>query len=378
MSTVIDSVGEIISEVKSEFVNKWMIKNFFEGCKENGQKLQSPMFSTGGYKWTICVYPKGANEESEEFVSIYLKSFNESDVEVTYSFHLLDAKNVRYPRYFVEKCVFQEYEKAGTGDFVPQSAVLDSKNNVLPKGMLTIQCDIQIAANCHCERVNNDLQPITPDYSCKIENMWRFETFFNNQEFSDVKFIIDGTDFHAHKNILANQSDVFAAMFKHGMKESLENTVEIDDVNYEVMQELFRFVYTGKINNIDKLARDLFLAADKYALEELKSTCVKYLCDSLSLDNALGCLDFADHYGISKLKQQAVDFIVSRAKYIEKFAGFVSIRDLHKDVMVEVFRRFTGFTLQQEKQDPPKSDEAPKSRDLFSEKKIRNFLKRRP
>ena len=46
--------------------------------------------------------------------------------------------------------------------------------------------------------------------------------------------------------------------------------MEIKDVEYEVLREMLRFVYTGKAPNLERMADDLLAAADKYALERLK------------------------------------------------------------------------------------------------------------
>ena len=44
---------------------------------------------------------------------------------------------------------------------------------------------------------------------------------------------------------------------------SLQNRVDITDVDHEVMREMLRFIYTGKAPNLDKMADDLLAAADK-------------------------------------------------------------------------------------------------------------------
>ena len=56
---------------------------------------------------------------------------------------------------------------------------------------------------------------------------------------------------------------MFAAMFEHEMEERKAGRVEIADVEPEVLQEMLRFVYTGKSPNLDKLADELLAAADK-------------------------------------------------------------------------------------------------------------------
>jgi speckle-type POZ protein len=55
-------------------------------------------------------------------------------------------------------------------------------------------------------------------------------------------------------------------MFSHEMEERKHNRVEIMDVEPEVLHEMLRFIYTGKSNNLTRMADDLLAAADKVPL----------------------------------------------------------------------------------------------------------------
>lgn len=52
-------------------------------------------------------------------------------------------------------------------------------------------------------------------------------------------------------------------MFESQMVEGIYNRVKIDDVEPEVMKEVLRFIYTGKISDIEKMLDLLLAAADK-------------------------------------------------------------------------------------------------------------------
>ena len=52
-------------------------------------------------------------------------------------------------------------------------------------------------------------------------------------------------------------------MFEHDLVESKQNRVDITDVDHDVMQEMLRFIYTGRAPNLDKMAAELLAAADK-------------------------------------------------------------------------------------------------------------------
>jgi speckle-type POZ protein len=52
-------------------------------------------------------------------------------------------------------------------------------------------------------------------------------------------------------------------MFESQMLEGLSNRVQIEDVESDVMNEVLRFIYTGKTSSIEKMADLLLAAADK-------------------------------------------------------------------------------------------------------------------
>ena len=133
---------------------------------------------------------------------------------------------------------------------------------------------------------------------------------FNSMPLSDVTFNIDGYDFPAHKSILSVRSEVFAAMFQHPSKEKLTNQIKIEDIEPDVFQELLRFIYTGRVQ-VDKLevmAAGLFIAADKYFLDQLKMTCENHLLRHMSPENCVVLLTTGDLQNPTELLKEAAKF----------------------------------------------------------------------
>ena len=56
-------------------------------------------------------------------------------------------------------------------------------------------------------------------------------------------------------------------MFEHEMEERKQNRVAITDVEHEVLREMLRYIYTGKSQNLEKMADDLLAAADKVRMK---------------------------------------------------------------------------------------------------------------
>ena len=103
-----------------------------------------------------------------------------------------------------------------------------------------------------------------------------FGCILGDKEFSDVTFIAGDKEIPAHKALLAAKSPVFAAMFKSRMKEEQTNRIEIPEKS-SVFEELLRFIYAGKIEKQEVYTEDLFVAADRYGIDQLASLCEKKL-----------------------------------------------------------------------------------------------------
>ncbi|XP_008216040.1 speckle-type POZ protein B-like [Nasonia vitripennis] len=112
--------------------------------------------------------------------------------------------------------------------------------------------------------------------------------------------------------------------------------VEIADIKYGVLMEMIRFIYAGKTNDIDALADDLAVAADKYALDGLKNICEKRMLKILNMDNVINFVQLADTFQMVKLKKKAIEFIVKNALYCVGNKPEFGL--LPQDIVFEVFQ----------------------------------------
>ena len=92
-----------------------------------------------------------------------------------------------------------------------------------------------------------------------------------NGLFSDMALKIGDKKIPVHKAILASRSPVFAAMFQHDLKETKQGYVAITDLELDILEEMLKFIYTGKVENLDTMADSLLAAADKVSIFSLYS-----------------------------------------------------------------------------------------------------------
>lgn len=68
----------------------------------------------------------------------------------------------------------------------------------------------------------------------------------------------DGIVLKAHKSILSEKSSVFQSMFTIDMEEAASQSVDIIEFKGPVMKELLRFIYFGKVRDLEQVNMELF------------------------------------------------------------------------------------------------------------------------
>jgi len=109
----------------------------------------------------------------------------------------------------------------------------------------------------------------------------RLRHFYNDEEFSDVTFLVEGRKVYGHKLVLSTVSDCFRAMFMTGFRESGSEKAEIEIPNcsHGSFVTMMEYIYTGKgPRDIDVFGGD-------------------------GMDRAIALLELADQFFLYNLKQ---------------------------------------------------------------------------
>jgi len=129
---------------------------------------------------------------------------------------------------------------------------------------------------------------------------------FDDAKKADVTFLVNGEKIKAHKTILFARSTYFERMFDSDMKENLSDEVEVPDDDPEAFRGMLRYLYGGVAPpNLDDIAMDLFVLADKYGLEKLKTTCKTSIFANLGADTVVDALLLAYRYDNDDLMAEA-------------------------------------------------------------------------
>ncbi|CAB3980620.1 roadkill isoform X3 [Paramuricea clavata] len=312
-------------------------------CREEmGETLKSSMFSAGEsdkMKWCLRVNPKGLDEESKDYLSLYLLllATNKNEVRAKFKFSILNANREETKAMESQRAYrFVQGKDWGFKKFIRRDFLLDEINGLLPDDTLTLFCEVSVIAdsvNVSGSSSQTAFKVQECNLACQLGNL------LDTGLLSDVSLTLaDGKHFNAHKAILAARSPVFGAMFEHEMEERKNGRVQILDVESDVFKEMLQFIYTGKTSKLNEMAPELLAIADKYAIDRLKTMCEESLCNSLSTDNVCSILILADLHSANNLKEYAVDFVNSHAVAVTNSPGWKTLVSNHSHLLAEAFK----------------------------------------
>lgn len=341
-SNTINSFGKV-EVVKCIPTFMWTINNFCACHKKTGDALKSPIFSMGNnneLKWCIHLYPKGFDKNYENFVSLFLQleSCDQDNVKVKYKFCILNNKRSKThemgsdtDRLFTPGCDW------GFREFVSRDTLFDESNNLLPDNKLTIYCEIDV--NRRTTNIFNEnimAPPKLADNQSKI--IEDIEGLMKSKKFCDVSLVVGDKKFHAHKTILAARSTTLCTKFEQSLQDKKVTVLEINNFDQKVVKEMLRYIYTGKVEDLNKVAKEILPAANEYALEGLKNMCENVMSKNLNLDNVVEMLTVADTYSAYNLKKEAIDFIIANGEAVTSSPSFKAISASQPHLIAEAFR----------------------------------------
>ncbi|XP_033367385.1 speckle-type POZ protein, partial [Parus major] len=281
-----------------KFSYMWTINNFSFCREEMGEVIKSSTFSSGAndkLKWCLRVNPKGLDEESKDYLSLYLLlvSCPKSEVRAKFKFSILNAKGE---------------ETKAMGEW--ETSV--GANGLLPDDKLTLFCEVSVvqdSVNISGQNTMNMVKVPECRLADELGGLWE------NSRFTDCCLCVAGQEFKGHKAILAARSPVFSAMFEHEMEESKK-------VRGRGLLGNSRWEWSCPAHPLQRGASSLLLRA----------------AGNLSVENAAEILILADLHSADQLKTQAVDFINYHASDVMETSGWKSMVVSHPHLVAEAYR----------------------------------------
>jgi len=122
----------------------WTIKNFSLLREKTGEAIESSTFSGGPkdeLRWCLELYPKGFDEDSADYISIYLNLIlnDRKAVRTSYKISTLNAEGEK--AYGISDAdVLQRNESSGNAEFIRRDVL--SEESLLPGDRLILFCEV--------------------------------------------------------------------------------------------------------------------------------------------------------------------------------------------------------------------------------------------
>ena len=304
---------------------------------EHGTVLQSKEFcikiGDAITDWYIDIYPNGHDYDgSLKHIGIYLVRDTDTKFysDANFILSLIDSNGSK--RYSASYSLTLPESEAKANNFhgmaygfplfISHTELRDDRD-LIPDDTLTIMCELTINGG-GVSLVDSGPSSILVPAGNEETGTWNYmgdmREVFKDGKFTDAFIVCQEKEltavFPCHKAILAGRSQVFEAMFSPNFKEGMENKVEVVDVAADVLEEMLRFIYCGGVKNLKDGAANILVAAEKYALVDLKQMCEESLCVHMTVENVLDMMDLSDLHNAANLRATALKFIVENAKEV--------------------------------------------------------------
>ncbi|KAL1498372.1 hypothetical protein ABEB36_009181 [Hypothenemus hampei] len=119
------------------------------------------------------------------------------------------------------------------------------------------------------------------------------------------------TPFKLHSWIVRTRSEKLAKRLQEYSDEThkgVKYILSLTEYSYSVVNELIRYIYTDKVDSVDKYASKLLAISTVYHLQGLKGLCERHLIESLTPSNVANILLMADQCRCENLRKAALHY----------------------------------------------------------------------
>jgi speckle-type POZ protein len=314
-----------------------------------GRFIRSAPFTVGGFDWCVRFYPDGLHRaDTGDSFCVCLELLSErAEVRALYHLRLVHHNGAPWPAFWRNKPTLfttMEASKNRGLDIFKFIGTSDRQaSGHIHNDRLVIECDVTVIKEPQVSEVaviSEDLVVPPSDLSLN------FGKLLESEEGADVKFIVQGEIFPAHKVIVATRSPVFKAELYGPVGEGNRECITIEDMQAPVFKALLHFIYTDSLLAMEDLGSDdkemmkhLLVAADRYAMERLKLICEGILCESLDVETVATILCLADQHNCRKLKDACIEYINSSDRMDEVVAsqGYLHLKRACPSVFVDMW-----------------------------------------
>ncbi|KAJ1258847.1 hypothetical protein BS78_10G106800 [Paspalum vaginatum] len=286
-------------------------------------------YDVAGYDWEVRCYPFHLDLDKEwiAFRLVLRSKAREDVVKATLRCQLVDVNGI-FPPFGDQRATYRYTRQEELGPpilLVTHEQVM--RMGLLHNDSLTMQCAISVQRILRKEAASVHLSAGLPS----TDLPGQLSELLESHKGADIRLVVSGESFMAHKIILAARSPVFMAEFFGPMKESSSGVVEIKDMEPAAFKAMLQFIYTDTWPELAQqrtsvmrreesiaIVQHLLSAADRFGLDRLKLMCEDELC-IIGIDAGMVAtnLALAEQHNCYRLKNRCIDFIVDSPANLE-------------------------------------------------------------
>lgn len=200
-------------------------------------------------------------------------------------------------------------------------------------GLITTAIDVlgNLPENSTCEIECHSLNKTSPLI------VRRLKRFMITEHFTDAEIKFGNQTFKVNRAILIEQSNEWQKLFRDNTNkiylEPTENDVTISTI---VMKEFLIYMYSGWVQQLNSIAEQLLMIANKFQMFALKAACENVIYDKLNTNNAAELLVIADKASSRLLSRKIVDFILKNKNAVVGTAGWNKLKTSHSHILHEI------------------------------------------
>ena len=204
-------------------------------------------------------------------------------------------------------------------------------------GKLTVQVDASIVSLCFTEvheTIHYKEEQKLPADMLPLQH--GLKNVLDDEQYIDVTIKSGDKEFKAHKAVLASQSPVFKSMLETEMKEKKSSVIEISDTDPGVISEMLSYLYTGSAPNMETMAEELLIIANKYQILEMLALCEKKLLSNITVANVVDLLILADMHNAKDLKQACSKYIYRNSMEVRRTSQWNELKSKFPLLLIDV------------------------------------------
>jgi len=114
-----------------------------------------------------------------------------------------------------------------------------------------------------------------------------------------------------------------------------DRCLQLPGLNDEILQELLRYIYTDRVDNLDTIASTLLPVGENYQMPGLKLLCERTLVETITPESVASLLLLADQFGCDSLRRATLAYCEDNATSIKKSLAWKVMEIVNPELFME-------------------------------------------